>query len=74
MSSGSENEMRRLEALRAYEILDTAPEQGFDDLARLAAEVCETPIALVSFVDDRRQWCKARTGLDAAESSRELSF
>ncbi len=66
--------MRRLEALRAYEILDTAPEQGFDDLARLAAEVCETPIALVSFVDDRRQWCKARTGLDAAESSRELSF
>src|SRR5580765_5840355 len=74
MNHVSANETRRLEALRAYEILDTAPEESFDDLARLAAKVCETPIALISFVDDRREWFKARTGFDTAESPREVSF
>jgi GAF domain-containing protein len=74
MNNASANETRRLDALRAYEILDTPPEQSFDDLARLAAAVCETPIALVSFIDDRRQWFKARTGFDAAEPPREVSF
>src|SRR5215475_15741594 len=71
MNNGSANETRRLEALRAYEILDTPPEQSFDDLARLAAEVCETPIAFISFIDDRRQWFKARTGFDATETPRD---
>src|SRR5215470_8891489 len=73
MNDGPANETRRLEALRAYQILDTPPEQSFDDLARLAAEVCETPIAFISFIDDRREWFKARTGFDATECPRSDS-
>jgi len=69
-----ENEAARLEALRRYAILDTFPEQEFDDLARLAALVCGTPIALVSFVDANRQWFKARVGLDLPETPRDVSF
>jgi transcriptional regulator with GAF, ATPase, and Fis domain len=70
MNNAPANETRRLEVLRAYHILDTPPEQSFDDLARLAAELCETPIAFISFIDDRRQWLKARTGFDVTESPR----
>jgi signal transduction histidine kinase len=68
------NESRRLRALREYEILDTGPEPAFDDLARIAAQICMTPMALVSLVDDKRQWFKARFGLAATETSREVSF
>src|SRR5215469_18109412 len=68
------NEPARLEALRRYAILDTFPEQEFDDLARLAALICGTPIALVSFVDANRQWFKARVGLEAPETPRNVSF
>ena len=67
------NEEPRLEALRGLDILDTAPEGAFDDLARLAAKVCSTPIALVSLVDQDRQWIKAKVGLDLTESPRNLS-
>ena len=67
-------EATRLEALRLHEVLDTPAERGFDDLARLAAEVCGTPIALVSLVDADRQWFKARVGLGAAETPRRDSF
>ncbi|PIK74800.1 histidine kinase, partial [Methylobacterium frigidaeris] len=52
----------RLAALEAYAILDTLPEQGFDDVVRLASRLCDTPIALVSLVAGTRQWFKARTG------------
>ena len=69
-----ENEAARIEALRAYEILDTAPEAAFDDLARLAAQICGTPVALVSLVDSERQWFKAAVGTDIRETSREVSF
>src|SRR3984957_968298 len=70
----SENEEARLEALRRYAILDTFPEQDFDDLARLAALICGTPIALVSLVDRERQWFKAKIGLDEKQTSRDVSF
>lgn len=67
-------EAARLAALREYEILDTEPEKAFDDLARLATLVCDTPMAQVSFVDDLRQWCKARVGHDLSETPLDSSF
>ncbi len=69
-----ENERRRLDALRSHSVLDTEPERPFDDLARLAAEILDTPIALVSLVDEARQWFKARYGLEAPETPRDVSF
>jgi len=64
------NEPQRLEALRAYQILDTPPEAAFDDLARLAAQVCGTSIAAVSLLDGDRVWFKARVGLDCRQVAR----
>lgn len=69
-----ENEAARLETLRQYEILDTDPEESFNDLTRLAAYICDTPIALITLVDSNRQWFKSRIGLDAKETSRDISF
>lgn len=69
-----ENESARLEALRSYEILDTPPEQDFDDLVAIAAAVCDVPTALVSLIDADRQWLKARIGLDASQTPREIAF
>jgi len=68
------NESARLAALRASGLLDSPPEQGFDDIATLAAEICRTPIGLISLIDRHRQWFKARTGLQATETPREISF
>jgi GAF domain-containing protein len=62
------NEEDRLAALRRYCILDTPPEPDFDDLVRLAAQVCQTPVALITLVDDRRQWFKAELGLGVRET------
>lgn len=67
-------EARRLTALRAFDLLDTEPERAYDDITRIAAAVCETPIALVSLVDERRQWFKSRHGLAATETPREWAF
>ena len=67
-------EARRLDALRRYGILDTAPEKVFDDTARVASAICGTPIALMSLVDGHRQWFKARVGLDVTETPREHAF
>gem|GEM_PF-4672904 len=68
------NETERLAALHSYHILDTTPESGFDDLTQLAAQICQTPIALVAFVDKERQWFKSRLGLDVTETPRDLAF
>lgn len=68
------DEEERLRTLRAYEILDTPPEAGFDELTRLAAEICRVPIAAVSLVDTSRQWFKSIVGLEATQTSREVAF
>jgi two-component sensor histidine kinase len=59
---------RRLDALHQFAILDTAPERGFDDIVELAAHVCATPVALVSFVSNDRQWFKARIGIEDCQT------
>ena len=68
------NESERLEALHSYQVLDTEPEQAFNDLVQLSAFICGTPISLISLVDEDRQWFKARVGLNTAQTSREHAF
>ena len=68
------NEPQRLAALRSYGILDTPPEASFDDLTVLAAQMCEAPIAFVSFIDEDRQWLKAKFGIDTGDVSRNAAF
>ncbi len=69
-----ENEQDRLQALRQCCVLDTPPELAFDGLTRLAANLCDAPIALVSLVDTERQWFKSAFGLDARETHRDWAF
>jgi PAS domain S-box-containing protein len=69
-----QSEEDRLAALSAFAVLDTPPEQAFDDLTSLAAQLCEKPMALVSLVDADRQWFKSRRGLDLESTPREQSF
>jgi anti-sigma regulatory factor (Ser/Thr protein kinase) len=64
----------RLRALRRYKILDTKPELAFDDLTLIASQVCGVPIALISLVDEDRQWFKSRVGVEVQETSRSVSF
>jgi two-component system, sensor histidine kinase and response regulator len=68
------NEDQRLAALMGYRVLDTDSEVAFDDLTKLAAYVCGTPIALVSLLDQNRQWFKSKVGLEASETSRDQAF
>ena len=68
------NEQERLQALKSYEILDTLPEKDFDDLTLLASQICQTPIALISLVEEERQWFKSKIGLGGTESSRQDAF
>ena len=70
----SGNEAGRVGALWSYRILDTPPEERFDDLARLAAYVCGTPIGLIGLIDSNREWFKSRVGWDVSEIPREVSF
>jgi CheY-like chemotaxis protein len=69
-----EGETSRLESLRDLRILDTCPEQVFDDISRLAAVICDTPIAVIDFVDERRVWFKAKIGLELDDIARDQSF
>lgn len=68
------DEERRLARLLALELLDTPEEADYDDLTRLAAQICGTPISLVTLLDDKRQWFKSKHGLNATETPREVSF
>src|SRR5438046_2749335 len=68
------DETQRLAALHRYGILDTGPEAAFDDLTRLAATICGTPVSLITLVDECRQWFKSRYGTDLLETPRDHSF
>jgi len=68
------NEKQRLQSLQGFKILDTLPEQHLNDIVFLASQICKTPIALISLVDEYRQWFKARLGFDATETPRDISF
>jgi len=74
MTSPPANEAQRLDALRQAHILDTPPEEGFDDLTRLAAHLCGVPIAAVSLINADRQWFKSMLGLETCETPRETAF
>src|SRR5262245_18395409 len=70
------DEEKRMEVLREYHVLDTPPEAVYDDIAHVAAGVCDTPLALITQVDGTRNWFKARVGVDVelTASPRDTSF
>ena len=69
-----DNEAERLAALREYHILDTAAEPAYDDITALAAYLCDVPIAMISLVDESRQWFKSKLGLNEQETPRDVAF
>lgn len=73
-SAPAPQEALRLAALRDYGVLDTAPEPAFEDITRIAAYVCRTPIAVINFIDDGRQWFKSEIGLGVRETPLDTSF
>ena len=68
------NEQERLQALHGSGILNSVPERSYDQLTELAATICGTPIAILSFIDSDRQWFKSKLGIPFQETSREVSF
>lgn len=67
-------EKERLEALKSYNVLDTPPEEELDNIIKLASYICQAPIAMLSLIDEKRQWYKSKIGLELEESCREASF
>ncbi len=70
----AQHEAERVAELRAIGILDTLPEQAYDDVTRLASYVCKTPISVISLIDEDRQWFKSKVGIDVSETPRHLAF
>lgn len=70
----SQEEARRLRVLEDYKILDTKDESDFDEITKLASEICNTPISLISFIDSNRQWFKSTYGISIKETPRNVSF
>jgi len=69
-----ENEIERLIALQSYDIIDSGEEKDFDAIAAIASAICGTPISLITFIDEKRQWFKSHIGTDLTENVRDLSF
>jgi hypothetical protein len=68
------DEKQRLEALKSYSILDTLPEKQYDDITKLASQICDTSISQITLVDENRQWYKSNYGVDVKEVEREKGF
>lgn len=68
------NEVKRIKVLWQYDVLDTVPEEEFDELADLARLICGAPVALISLVDEDRQWFKSKLGVKLQETSRDVSL
>src|SRR3984885_9458930 len=68
------DEKERLKALRRCKILDTDPEQNFDDITMLASRICATPVAMISLIDEDRQWFKSKLGMTENEIARDIAF
>lgn len=68
------SEQKRLSTLKEYQVLDTPSDRDLDELTKIAAAICKTPIALISLVDECRQWFKSKTGLEANETHRDVAF
>ena len=68
------NDAARVAALHRYGILDSAPEPAYEEISKLAAQICDCPVATIGFIDDRRHWAKSRCGLPRDEKPRELSI
>jgi GAF domain-containing protein len=69
-----ENEAARLAALKEYHLLDTEPEQSYDDITALASHICRVPITMISLVDESRQWFKSRVGIKQQQTPRRVAF
>jgi GAF domain-containing protein len=68
------NEAQRIKVLWQYDVLDTVPEEVFDELTDLASHICGAPIALITLVDEDRQWFKSKVGVSLSETSRDISL
>lgn len=69
-----DTEQQRLQALDSYQIMDSLPEEDFDELTKMASQICGTPIALITLVDSSRQWFKSKLGIDVQQTPREHAF